>query len=442
MKILFMLIFFLSFLNALSIYETKHLLNRSSFSYTKDDLKLFSTFSKNEAVSFILKSASNKDVYKIPKFIKEVSFTRKKFKTLTQSEKKILRKNKNNKMKELQIWWLKMMQNSSYSFREKMTLFWHNHFVSSYKVVKNPSFMYEQNKMFRENALGSFSKLLHNSSNDLAMLVYLDNNSNKKSHPNENFARELLELFTLGEGNYNENDIKEAARAFTGYRVNKRKNILKKINKYHDFGKKTFLNKSGYFDAKDIINIILKEEQTSIFIVSKLYKEFISQKTNNKLINSLAKEFRNSNYDISLLMKSLLLSKDFWNTKDYMIKSPIEFIISSLKHLNIKATNKEYKYLLKTSKNLEQDLFNPPNVKGWKNDKNWIDSNSLVLRHSYIKRLINKKMTKEKMKYLNINSMNEFEEYFFPTFLNNKDKFINKKRFYTNLLNKSIYQLK
>ena len=100
------------------------------------------------------------------------------------------------------------------------------------------------------------------------------------------------------------------------------------------------------------------------------------------------------------------------------------------------------KFLLKTSKNLEQELFNPPNVKGWKADKSWIDSNSLVLRDSYIKRLINKKMTKERIKYLNINSMNEFEEYFFPTFLNNKDKFINKKRFYTNLLNKSIYQLK
>ena len=236
--------------------ESKHLLNRTSFSYTQADLKLFQSFTKKEAVSFLLNSAKDTKTLAVPQDLKEISLPIKNRKSLSREKRKVLRKARIEKMKELQMWWYEMMLSPKHAFREKMTLFWHNHFVSSYKVVKNPYFMYKQNQLFRENALGNFDIFLHKSSKDLAMLIYLDNNSNKKSHPNENYAREFLELFTLGEGNYSEMDIKEAARAFTGLRVNRKKQITLRIKKFHDFGDKTFLNQSGNFDAKDIIDII------------------------------------------------------------------------------------------------------------------------------------------------------------------------------------------
>lgn len=209
MKLLFLLISFISFSFALSVDESKHLLNRTSFSYTQADLKLFQGFSKKEAVSFLIHSAKDTKTLAVPQDLKEISLPLKNRKSLSRDEKKVLRKARVQKMKELQMWWYEMMLQPQHAFREKMTLFWHNHFVSSYKVVKNPYFMYKQNQLFRENALGNFDTFLHKSSKDLAMLIYLDNNSNKKSHPNENYARELLELFTLGEGNYSEMDIKE-----------------------------------------------------------------------------------------------------------------------------------------------------------------------------------------------------------------------------------------
>jgi uncharacterized protein (DUF1800 family) len=305
-------------------------------------------------------------------------------------------------MQEIKSWWFEMMINPRFSFREKMTLFWHNHFVSEYKVVKSPYLMFNQNMLYRKNALGNFDELLHKSSHDLSMLIYLDNNSNKKFHPNENYARELLELFTLGEGNYSEDDIKEVARAFTGYRVNKRKATFKIAKKHHDNGVKTFLNEKGNFNGSSIIDIILKQKQTSIFITTKLYKEFISENLDKEEVEKFAKTFRNSNYDISVLMRSILLSNSFWENKSNMIKSPVELIVSLIKNTGVKLKPKEYRFLLKYAKDLGQDLFNPPNVKGWVSGKAWIDTTSLVTRKDFINKLIKKKLNRKQQNELQV----------------------------------------
>ena len=450
MKILLLLFLFFNLLNALSINETKHLLNKTSFSYSQNDLKIYSKFSKEEAIEYLINQAKNLNILDLPKNIKKVSIIDKKYKKLSRIEKKEIRKSQKIKIKELQIWWMKMMLNPSFSFREKMTLFWHNHFVSSYDVVKNPFFMLKQNELYRINSLGNYKNLVHKSSKDLAMLIFLDNNSNKKSSPNENYARELLELFTLGEGNYSEKDVKEAARAFTGWRVNKRKALFKKAKKHHDYETKIFLNEKGNFDGEDIINIIFKQKQTSIFIISKLYKEFISEDLNMSLIATLTDDFIKSNYDISFLMRNLLLSKDFWDNKTNLIKSPIEFMISLYKNINIDLREKDYKYFLKTSKVLNMQLFNPPGVKGWRGNKYWIDSTSILLRQEFLNRTIRRHLNKKKINELNISSLLEFEEYFYPKFLNIKNEKINKsfkkhkhlKKTYMYLLNNSIYQLK
>ena len=442
MKLLFLLISFISFSFALSVDESKHLLNRTSFSYTQADLKLFQGFSKKEAVSFLIHSAKDTKTLAVPQDLREISLPLKNRKSLSREQKKVLRKARIKKMKELQMWWYEMMIQPQHAFREKMTLFWHNHFVSSYKVVKNPYFMYKQNQLFRENALGSFDTFLHKSSKDLAMLIYLDNNSNKKSHPNENYARELLELFTLGEGNYSEMDIKEAARAFTGLRVNRKKQITVKIKKFHDFGNKTFLHQSGNFDAKDIIDIILQENQMGVFIVSKLYKEFISEDINKTFVKALAKDFKESSYDISLLMESLLLSDDFWNMNNKSIKSPRELMIGLIKNLDITVSTKELRFLIKFGKSLGQELFNPPNVKGWAGNKAWIDSSSFVLRQNFIKKVLNRKLKPKKLKELGINNYEVFQAYFYPIESKEEYVFKNNKKHFSLLLTKSIYQLR
>lgn len=390
-----LLLFFISSF-ALTLDETKHLLNRTSFGYTQKDIKKFQEFSKEEAIDFLIKQAKSTDIYKHPRAIKESSTFDGKYKNLSKEEKKALRKKRNQKMYEIKKWWYQMIFDSKFSFREKMTLFWHNHFTSEYRLVKSPFMMFEQNMLYRKNALGKFDELLHKSSTDMAMLVYLDSNSNKKSHPNENYARELLELFTLGEGNYSEKDIKEAARAFTGYRVNRKKASFRIVEKHHDFAEKTFMGYKGNFNGEDIINIVLKQDETAKFITMKLYKEFIAEKYNRGEVERLANIFRNSNYDIAVLMKSLLLSEDFWNKKSRatLIKSPVEFIVSFVKELNIKIKDKGYKYIIKASKNLGQELFNPPNVKGWLGNRAWIDSSSLLNRKELISKVIKRRVKK------------------------------------------------
>lgn len=443
MKAIFLILIFSLSLYSLTLEESKHLLNRTSFGYTKADLKQFSKFTKEEAVNFLINQGKSTDILAMPLDIKEVSLINKKFKDIPREERKKLRMQRNKKMHEIKTWWYKMMIEPKFSFREKMTLFWHNHFVSEYKVVKSPYMMYKQNQLYRENSLGSFDELLHKSSQDLAMLIYLDNNSNKKSHPNENYARELLELFTLGEGNYSEEDIKEAARAFTGYRINKKKAIFKKIKKHHDNGIKTFMGNKGTFDGSDIIDIILKQEQTSKFITYKLYKEFVSENINYDEVNRLASIFRKSNYDISVLMKNILLSKDFWNNKSNMIKSPVEMMVSLIKNLNLKVKEKEYRFIIRYGKNLGQDLFNPPNVKGWISGEKWIDSTSLVTRKDFINKVIKRKLKKKKIKSLNINSFDEFSNHFLSfDSSNNKEVFKASREFYSLMLTKPIYQIK
>lgn len=441
--IFFLLIFFFSAFS-LTLDETKHLLNRTSFGYTKTDLKRFQKFSKEEAVDFLIKKAQSKDIYRQPRSIKETSIFDGKFKKLSREEKKVSRKKRNKKMQDIRIWWYEMIFDSAFSFRERMTLFWHNHFTSEYKVVKSPYMMFEQNMLYRKNALGKFDELLYKSSTDMAMLVYLDSNSNKRSHPNENYARELLELFTLGEGNYSENDIKEVARSFTGLRVNRKKATFKLVKKHHDNGVKIFKKHSGNFAGKDILNIILKQEQTSKFIVQKLYKEFINEKFNISEVESLALIFRKSNYDISVLMKSLLLSKDFWSEENMgnMIKSPVELIASLVKGLNIKLKEKDYKFITKTAKNLGQDLFNPPNVKGWLQGKDWIDSTSLVNRSEFIKLAIKRRVNKRNIKSLKIGSFDDFQKYFYVLKIDDKSVFKSNKNSYMTYLSKPIYNLK
>jgi uncharacterized protein (DUF1800 family) len=270
---------------------------------------------------------------------------------------------------------------------ERMTLFWHNHFVSSQQKVRFSRLMYQQNATLRAHALGSFADLLHAASKDPAMLIYLDTAQSRKGQPNENFAREVMELFTLGEGNYSEADIKEAARAFTGWSVDRDTGRYLFRPAIHDFGTKTVLGKSGRFDGDAVLDVILERPQTAEFITAKLWREFVSADPDPREVQRIAKAFRNRNYDIKVALRFLLLSDAFWDiaNRGTMVKSPVELVVGTLRQLDV-APSGATPFVV-VAAGMGQNLFSPPNVKGWPGGEQWINSNTLLARKQFLDRL-------------------------------------------------------
>ncbi|MBP9881459.1 MAG: DUF1800 domain-containing protein, partial [Chitinophagales bacterium] len=290
-----------------------------------------------------------------------------------------------DQMQELNIEWLKTLHTTKSVLREKMTLFWHNHFATSTQLAY---LMQVQNNTLRKNALGKFDKLLHAISTDPAMIIYLNNQQNKKDAPNENFAREVMELFTLGEGNlYTEKDIKEAARAFTGWTVNKR-GKFEFVEKEHDDGEKEFMGMKGNFNGQDIINILLSKKQTARYVTYKIYKEFVNDDVDETIVAQLTDQFFESGYDIGKLMKTIFTADWFYDEKNVgtHIASPVELLTRYKRLLNIGF--KDDKAQLVVQKVLGQVLFFPPNVAGWPGGKNWVDSSTLTLRMNIPTRIV------------------------------------------------------
>lgn len=286
-----------------------------------------------------------------------------------------LRVKSRKKLAVLNYTWIKQLVQPKELLREKMTLFWANHFVCKDNHVV---FAQKFNNTLRTHALGDFRVFVKAISKEAAMLKYLNGKQNRKAKPNENFARELMELFTLGEGQYSEKDIKESARAFTGYNHDFEGNF-KLRTKQHDGGLKFFFGKTGHFSGDDIIDIILEDKQCATYISSKIYRYFVNPKPNKKYIDAMADVFF-KDYNIENLMRFVLLSDWFYDEENIgaKIKSPIEYMIGMANTVPVKFENE--KDLLKIQKILGQTLLYPPNVAGWKGDKAWIDANTIMVR--------------------------------------------------------------
>jgi uncharacterized protein (DUF1800 family) len=299
-----------------------------------------------------------------------------KMQQLTQDQKKQMRKQSAEDIKNLNLTWLSEMINSEAQLREKMSLFWHGHFACR---VINIYFQQQLLNVIRENALGNFGDLLREVSKSPAMLSFLNNQQNRKQHPNENFAREVMELFTMGRGNYTETDVKEGARAFTGWGFNLKGEFVNKPFQ-HDNGSKTFLGKTGNFDGDDIIDIILEQKATAQFITRKIYKFFINDEVDNNKAEWLAARFHQSNYNLGQLMNDIFLSDWFYEEKNIgtRIKSPVELMVGIRRLLPMELERPEMQLLFQRV--LGQMLFYPPNVAGWPGGKNWIDSSALMFR--------------------------------------------------------------
>lgn len=287
---------------------------------------------------------------------------------------------------QLTTWWLNRMLTEGLSMREKMVLFWHNHFVSDRAKVNYPQHMYQQNALFRQHVFGDFRQFTKDVNIDPAMLIYLDGRQNNKNAPNENYGRELMELFTLGIGNYSETDVKQAALALTGWRVDGLKSTFNRTL-FADVPK-TFLGQTGNFTHTDIVDIILTKEAAAEFICRKLYKEFVFYKPNEAFVKQMAAEFRNAKYDLRTVLRFLLTSDEFYKP-DYRgakIKNPVELAVGSLKFLDI--TKPDFTYVADAARILQQYLFYPPDVAGWPGQRDWISSNTYPARGGYSDSLV------------------------------------------------------
>ncbi len=288
----------------------------------------------------------------------------------------------------LQGWWIEQMFRTRTPFVERMTLFWHNYFTSSIQKTLQPSLLHQQNLLLRKYALGSFRHLLREVARDPAMLVYLDGYKNVKAEPNENFARELLELFTLGSGHYTQNDVKAAAKAFTGWGVHPHSGKFYIRADQHDNSRKIFLRRAGNFDGYDIIDILLQHTRTAERVTEKLWHTFVSDiPPPRKIVVSWANQFRHSNYDIKSLMRLMLNSDEFWSKRfrGTLVKSPIDLLIGTIRTIPYPRENTAE--MINLCRLLGQKLFDPPSVKGWEGGDHWISTQTLLVRASYLAKI-------------------------------------------------------
>lgn len=384
---------------ALSLPEAKHLLGRTGFQPSFSEIQPYLKLTKQQAVDQRVNEINSSSRIPLDHSLKTPYIQKFDFKSASRKERIEFNKLKRQRMKSLQQWWFEEMRSTPSPFTENLTLFWHNHFVTSAKKVRDPEFMAMQNVMLRRNAAGNFGTFLHDVLKDPAMLRYLDNQRNLKNKPNENLARELLELFTLGEGNYVESDIKIVSKILSGSTFDRATGVYKFNPKYHDKSEKNLWEKTGRLLPKDLVELILGKPETANFITKKLWAHFITTPISNNNLKKLAASFR-KNYDLKILIAQILKQPEFWNPENQgsKIKSPISLIVGLYRQFEIAPGNPEQ--VLRLATNMQQNILYPPNVKGWNTGEAWINSNTLLLRQNFLQsqtrgmKLINKIINK------------------------------------------------
>lgn len=355
---------------------------RAGFGPAADQLEQLKSTSPSRLYKALQKAASKKPDYLdvadnylkgLVQGLQEEGLKRKR---LSEEERRNVAQQTRYAIRSLNLRWLDEMVDSQAQLREKMAFFWHGHFA-----CRNLNVFYQQGilDIIRQNALGSFKDLLHEVSKSAAMLNFLNAAQNRKDHPNENFAREVMELFTLGRGNYTEHDIKEAARAFTGWTANlKGEFIFRKFQ--HDYGSKTVLGKTGNLEGEDVLDILLEQKQTARYITQKIYRFFVNDTIDQEKVEWLANRFYKNDYNIGQLMEDIFTSDWFYEEKNIgaKVKSPIELLAGIRRLVPMDIQNEDAQLIIQRL--LGQMLFYPPNVAGWPGGKTWIDSSTLMMR--------------------------------------------------------------
>ena len=368
----------------MTISDQRHLLERTGFGTPLHSLKKLKGKTRRQGVQMIVEGLQKKSWNPPPSWVRGVAPPYWARGDMDEPEKQRFNMARDREMGEFRLWWVKEMLETPSPQTERLVLFWHNHFVSTYPALDEKSTsLARQNLMFRKQGSGNFRVMLKEIIRDAAMLNYLDNDNNKRNAPNENLARELLELFTLGEGNYDEHTVKEAARALTGYRTNELKDLSFEINPWdQDRGLKNILGSWGFHDGDDLIDLILDQPSSSEFIARKFWRHYVSEfQFNEAEIQEIALLFRSSNFDIKTLLQATLQTPFFWDPKarGAIIKSPVDLVIGTIRTTGILPTT--WRGIPGQLSMLNQDLFGQPNVAGWPGGKAWITPANLLNRH-------------------------------------------------------------
>ena len=376
---------------AMGVDDARHLLGRTGFGAPPAEVREFSRLSREQAVERVLAAKLTEARTAPPAWVEEPITPRRVVRDMSPEERQAFQRREVERGLDLRGWWLREMLTTPAPLTERMTLFWHNHFVSSQQKVRAGQLMYRQNVLLRRHATGNFAELLHTVSKDPAMVIYLDSATNRKGQPNENFAREVMELFTLGEGQYGERDIREAARAFTGWSLEPDTGEFRWRPFQHDDGTKTVLGRTGNFKGDDVLDILLAQPATADFIAAKLWREFISpapvSEAERRELANVAARFRASGYDIQTALRALLSTQAFWATANRaaLVKSPVDLVVGTLRQFEF-AVGDPMPLAVVTAQ-LGQNLFAPPNVKGWPGGEAWINSQTLLARKQFAERV-------------------------------------------------------
>jgi uncharacterized protein (DUF1800 family) len=386
-----------------TVEEARHLLMRAGFGGSPEQVRLFHARGRVAAVEWLLagvegdqepvpppwvstaekEATADQPLAQGPRVNKIVAETEEKKEELKRMAQREFQQQNRKRMSVLGSWWLERLQTTGASvLREKLTLFWHGHFATSMAKVQFAYLLYQQNALLRRHALGNVQTLTQEISRDPAMMMYLDTQRSHRQQPNENFAREVMELFTLGEGHYTEQDIKEAARAFTGYRVDAITGKYRFQKKGYDPGEKTIFGQKQPFTGNQVIELIFAQEQCARYLLAKLWRFFVHEQAEEEVVNSIAKAWQEEKYEMKPLLRALFLSELFYRPsyRAQQIKSPVQFLTQVKHELEVEALPTLLQ--LGMLQQLEQVLFRPPNVAGWEGGRTWITTNSLLNRYN------------------------------------------------------------
>jgi len=362
-------------------------LTRTGFSPAPADVARIVGMSRAQAVADVLGNVRQEPVTAWPAWTAESPPSRAERQALAADARRDAQRERNQRYDALRAAWLNEMVVTPSPLTERMTLFWHGHFTSGQDKVPFPQTMAAQHVLLRREALGNFGAMLHGVAKDPAMLQYLDGASNRKGRPNENFAREVMELFTLGEGHYSQRDVTEAARALTGWSIDPDTLSFTVRPDWHDTGDKTILGVTGPLDGDGFLDILLERPETAGFIAGKLWREFVSDTPAPAELDTVAARFRASGYDIRAALSALWSTDAFWEARNrgVLVKSPVEFVVGSVRLFDVGYGDPAM--LANTVRTLGQNLFSPPNVKGWPGGPAWINSATLLARKQFVEHL-------------------------------------------------------
>ncbi len=372
-----------------------HLLNRAGFGGTPGEIEALEQRGLEGAVDGLLEFADRTERREAPGWAKPDPERARKFRAMrdaTEEERRKLRQEEQQqarqRVQELRGRWLERMVTTKRPLEEKLVLFWHGHFATSVQKVRSPGMMYGQLETFREHAVGHWPTFLKAVTRDPAMLVWLDQAQSRRERPNENYAREVLELFTLGEGHYTEADIREAARAFTGLGLDRPTEQAQWRPRQHDDTEKTFLGKRGRLGPDDIIDQIVAQPQAGRFLAARLWRFFASAEPSPELTAALADVFRRSGNRIRPVLRAMFRSEEFYadDVVRTQIKSPVPWLVMALRQLERPMPRVEV--ALNALRELGQELLAPPNVKGWDGGVAWINTGTLTRRQQFAALLV------------------------------------------------------